>query len=280
MHHRHRRRSAPDVGGEAVPLPPAQHAHHVRGARHDGLRGAGGDGRAPGAAAGDGVGHLGGWWLPDEHGRDGDDGAGGAARKAGGVQQWVPRHGAAMAAVLPREALLLYADLEPRLREARQRIRHSRVPGAGREHAGRSGRPGERGSWTGAGGVRHRAGGKRVSNDPTGGLAIGADRGGGVTTAIAVDVLLDGTLLTLNRAVGVLRRRNVAVEGLALRPSADGGTSRMTFVLHTDAATADRVVQQFRKIVGVRAVEVTTAQDPKGAAMSSSTVRVFYDADA
>jgi len=104
-----------------------------------------------------------------------------------------------------------------------------------------------------------------------------------VTAAIAVDVLLDNTLLTLNRAVGVLRRRNVAVEGLAVSPSGDGGTSRMTFVLHTDAATADRVVQQFRKIVGVRAVEVTTAQDPndpKGAAMSSSTVRVFYDADA
>jgi hypothetical protein len=36
----------------------------------------------------------------------------------------------------------------------------------------------------------------------------------------------------------------------------------MTFVLNTDAATADRVVQQVRKIVGVRAVEMTTTQDP------------------
>jgi hypothetical protein len=36
----------------------------------------------------------------------------------------------------------------------------------------------------------------------------------------------------------------------------------MTFVMNTDAATADRVVQQFHKIVGVRAVEVTTTQDP------------------
>jgi acetolactate synthase small subunit len=83
-----------------------------------------------------------------------------------------------------------------------------------------------------------------------------------VTASHAVDVLLDGTLLTLNRAVGVLRRRNVAVERLTVRPCAGTGVSRMTFALTADAATADRVVQQFRKIVGVRAVEVTTAQDP------------------
>jgi acetolactate synthase small subunit len=82
-----------------------------------------------------------------------------------------------------------------------------------------------------------------------------------VTLVHAVDVLLDGTLLTLNRAVGVLRRRNVAVERFSVRPCGPTGVSRMTFVLNTDAATADRVVQQFHKIVGVRAVALTTEQD-------------------
>ena len=82
-----------------------------------------------------------------------------------------------------------------------------------------------------------------------------------MTTSHAVAVLLDDTLLTLNRAVGVLRRRNLAVERLTLRPCGPTGVSRMTFVLNTDAATADRVVQQFHKIVGVRAVEVTTVQN-------------------
>jgi acetolactate synthase regulatory subunit len=77
-----------------------------------------------------------------------------------------------------------------------------------------------------------------------------------VTASHAVDVLLDDTLLTLNRAVGVLRRRNVAVTQFAVR------AGRMTFVLNTDAATADRVVQQFHKLAGVRAVEITTVQDP------------------
>jgi ketol-acid reductoisomerase len=97
-----------------------------------------------------------------------------------------------------------------------------------------------------------------------------------------VDVLLDGTLLTLNRAVGVLRRRNVAVAGLTVLPGGAAGVSRMTFVLNTDAATADRVVQQLQKIAGVRAVEMTTDQHhtTEAAAMSSSNVRVFYDADA
>ncbi len=82
-----------------------------------------------------------------------------------------------------------------------------------------------------------------------------------MTAEHTVDVLLDDTLLTLNRAVGVLRRRNLAVERLTLRPCGPTGVSRMTFVLNTDAATADRVVQQFHKIVGVRAVEVTTVQN-------------------
>jgi acetolactate synthase small subunit len=80
-----------------------------------------------------------------------------------------------------------------------------------------------------------------------------------VTTSHAVNVLLDGTLLTLNRAVGVLRRRNVVVERLTVHPCAgSSGASRLTFALTADAATVDRVVQQFRKIVGVRAVETTT----------------------
>ena len=83
-----------------------------------------------------------------------------------------------------------------------------------------------------------------------------------MTTSHTVNVLLDGTLLTLNRAVGVLRRRNVAVERFTVRPCGGSELSRMTFAITADAATADRVVQQFRKIVGVRAVEVTTTEDP------------------
>jgi acetolactate synthase small subunit len=74
-------------------------------------------------------------------------------------------------------------------------------------------------------------------------------------------LLLDDALVTLNRAVGVLRRRNVPVEGLAVHPSGTAGLSRLTFVLKTDAATADRVAQQFHKLIGVRSVMVLTGEE-------------------
>jgi acetolactate synthase small subunit len=81
-------------------------------------------------------------------------------------------------------------------------------------------------------------------------------------SAHTVAVLLDDALVTLNRAVGVLRRRNVPVEGLAVHPSGTAGVSRMTFVLKGDAVTADRVAQQFHKMIGVRSVMVLTDEDP------------------
>jgi len=56
-------------------------------------------------------------------------------------------------------------------------------------------------------------------------------------------VLLDDALVTLNRAFGVLRRRNVPIEGLALHPSGTAGEARLTFVLKADAVIADRVAQ-------------------------------------
>lgn len=79
--------------------------------------------------------------------------------------------------------------------------------------------------------------------------------------AHTVAVLLDDTLATLNRAVGLLRRRNVPVEGLALHPSGNAGVSRMTFVLKTDALTAEHVAQQFHKMIGVRSVMVLADED-------------------
>ena len=74
-------------------------------------------------------------------------------------------------------------------------------------------------------------------------------------------VLLDDALATLNRAVGVLRRRNVPVEGLALHPSGTAGVSRMTFVLKANAVTAELVAQQFQKMIGVRSVMVLGGDD-------------------
>jgi acetolactate synthase-1/3 small subunit len=74
-----------------------------------------------------------------------------------------------------------------------------------------------------------------------------------MTTARAVSVLLEDRWITLNRAVGLIRRRNFPVHSLAVGPTATPGLSRLTIMIHSDTATADRAVQHLQKVVGVRA---------------------------
>ena len=74
-----------------------------------------------------------------------------------------------------------------------------------------------------------------------------------MTGARAVSVLLEDRLITFNRAVGLIRRRNLPVRSLAVGPTATPGLSRLTIMIHSDTATADRAVQHLQKMVGVRA---------------------------
>jgi acetolactate synthase I/III small subunit len=74
-----------------------------------------------------------------------------------------------------------------------------------------------------------------------------------MTVARAVSVLLEDRWITLNRAVGLIRRRNLPVHSLAVGPTATPGLSRLTIMMHSDTATADRAVQHLQKVVGVRA---------------------------
>ena len=74
-----------------------------------------------------------------------------------------------------------------------------------------------------------------------------------MTVPRAVSVLLEDRLITFNRAVGLIRRRNLPVHSLAVGPTATPGLSRLTIMIHSDTATADRAVQHLQKVVGVRA---------------------------
>ena len=74
-----------------------------------------------------------------------------------------------------------------------------------------------------------------------------------MTGARAVSVLLEDRFITFNRAVGLIRRRNLPVHSLAVGPTATPGLSRLTIMIHSDTATADRAVQHLQKMVGVRA---------------------------
>jgi acetolactate synthase I/III small subunit len=74
-----------------------------------------------------------------------------------------------------------------------------------------------------------------------------------MTAPQAVSVLLEDRLITLNRAVGLIRRRNLPVRSLAVGPTTTPGISRLTLMIHSDTATAERAVQHLQKMIGVRA---------------------------
>jgi ketol-acid reductoisomerase len=102
-------------------------------------------------------------------------------------------------------------------------------------------------------------------------------------------VLLSSDLLTLSRACGVLRRRNLPVRALAVDSNGPPGIWRMACEIDADDATVQSLVLQLHNVVGVRKA---TASPPgplshgergdssslSGVKMSSS-VRVYYEAD-
>lgn len=64
----------------------------------------------------------------------------------------------------------------------------------------------------------------------------------------------------LDRAVGMLRRRQVVVKSLAVGPAARDGWTRLTVLYEGDAATAERLVQLYRNVVGVMDVDSVPAE--------------------
>jgi acetolactate synthase-1/3 small subunit len=82
-----------------------------------------------------------------------------------------------------------------------------------------------------------------------------------VTASQAVSVLLEDHLITLNRAVGLIRRRNLPITSLAVGPTITPGLSRLTIMLKSDAATAERAVQHLQKMIGVRGAVAFPSSD-------------------
>ena len=78
----------------------------------------------------------------------------------------------------------------------------------------------------------------------------------------AVSVLLDDNLVAFNRAIGVVRRRNLPVEGITVGPSGRPGVLRLAFFMQADDANAVRLLRQLEKAHGVREVAVTAASSP------------------
>lgn len=76
-----------------------------------------------------------------------------------------------------------------------------------------------------------------------------------------VAVLMSDDLLALNRAVGIIRRRNLALSSVSLGPTPRAGVSKLTTVVATDEASVVRMANALRKMVGVLEVSVTPEAD-------------------
>jgi acetolactate synthase I/III small subunit len=77
----------------------------------------------------------------------------------------------------------------------------------------------------------------------------------------AVVVLLEDHLVTLNRVIGLIRRRNFPVRSLSVGPTATAGVSRLTMMMQSDESAAERAVQHLQKIVGVHDAAVIPQSD-------------------
>jgi acetolactate synthase-1/3 small subunit len=90
-----------------------------------------------------------------------------------------------------------------------------------------------------------------------------------------ISVLLDESLLSLNRAVGVVRRRNLPIESLSVGPALTPGISRLTLTVCTDPATTERLVGALRKTSGVR--EAVSYAGADGLARELALIKVRMD---
>src|SRR6185312_9111629 len=210
----------------------------------------------------------------------------------GDLQQRVSGHGPPMATVLSRPPLLGHADLEPGLCPSRGGVWDPRLASGDRVGGGAGGAGGSRPTGAGAGRVPHRAGSQRLSDDPPGRVPVRADRVGsgvaaaragmsaahaGMSAAHAVTVLMEDRLITLTRAVGLLRRRNLPVRSIAVGPTATPGLSRLTIMIQSDDTAADRAVKHLQKMIGVREATTFAAQD--GVARELALVKVRAPAE-
>ena len=92
-----------------------------------------------------------------------------------------------------------------------------------------------------------------------------------------VSALLEHELVTFNRAVSILRRRNLPIKSIAVGPSASPGLARLTIMMQTDQATADRTARQLEKMVGVHHVAAFPSDDGIARELALVKVRAAHD---
>ena len=111
-----------------------------------------------------------------------------------------------------------------------------------------------------------------------------------------VTVLMSSELLTLGRACGALRRRNLPIRGFAVDSHGPPGVWRLSCEIDADDATVESLLLQIQNVVGVRKATASPPDSSQGVVVGaqhaaplhsssssgdnmSSSVRVYYEAD-
>ena len=109
-----------------------------------------------------------------------------------------------------------------------------------------------------------------------------------------VSVVMTSDLLTLGRACGALRRRNLPIGGFAVDSHGPPGVWRLTCEIDADDATVESLLLQIQNVVGVRKATASSPppshdvgaqhaaplhQSPSSGDDMASSVRVYYEAD-
>jgi acetolactate synthase I/III small subunit len=98
-----------------------------------------------------------------------------------------------------------------------------------------------------------------------------------MTGSQALSVVLEDGLVTLTRALGVLRRRNFPIKSIAVGPGGSSGLARLTIMMQTDPATANRAARQLEKVVGVHGAAAFPAREGVARELALVTVRAGQD---
>lgn len=93
----------------------------------------------------------------------------------------------------------------------------------------------------------------------------------------AIAVLLEDRLITLNRVVGLIRRRNFPVRSLSVGPTGAPGVSRLTIMMQSDEAGAERAVQHLQKVIGV--YEAAAIPQGEAVARELALIKLRFAAD-
>ncbi len=95
--------------------------------------------------------------------------------------------------------------------------------------------------------------------------------------ARAIAVLLEDRLITLNRVLGLIRRRNFPVRSLSVGPTDAPGVSRLTIMMQSDEAGAERAVQHLQKVIGV--YEAAAIPHSEAVARELALIKLRFAAD-